>query len=821
MQQLSERLPILEVAADCIVSKMGDVSVGLEVTKPEIFTMGTADYELLHQAFVKALKVLPEGTVVHLQDIFRRDTFEAKGDEGKKGFLSEASDRFFEGRPFLRHRSRIFITRRPAGRRSVSSGSSGLLRKFLVPADTLKRSALREFEACVGQFCSILADSGLVKLRRIPTGELVSSAGSAGVIEQYCYLLDEGSVPVIRDIGLVGEVRVGELHTALFTLADPEKLPGKCSPWSAYERYSTDRSRVPVGFTSGLGLLLPFDHIYNQYIVIEDQAATIKRLESKRLRLQSLANYSRENALSRDATNAVLNEAISHQLTFIKAHFSVMVWTDRPDELREIANRVGSAMASIDAVAHRETMGAAQLWWSAIPGNAGDLPENECFDTFLEQGCCFLNMETNYRGSESSFGIRFGDRLTGCPVNLDLDIEPKAKGLIGNGNLFVLSGSGGGKSYLMAHLCHTYYSMGMHLVIVDVGRSYQTLCRLVGGVYLTYEDDNPISFNPFYVLPGEAPDIEKKESIKALLLALWKRSDEEHFRSEYVAISNLVGLYYDRLHDHPDIFPGFDSFYVFARDEYVELLRRQGIGEKVFDVQNFLYVLRPYAAGGEFDFLLNARKNLDLLDAKFIVFELSNITGHAILFQVVTMVIVEVFMSKVRQLRGVRKMIVIEEAWKAIASSNMADEIRSWVKTLRKYMGKLALVSQELDDIVDSPIIKQAVINSSDCKILLDQSKFQNRFNEIQELLGLTDKQKAEILSINKGHEPGRMYKDCWIGLGASWSKVFRLETSLEEYLAFTSEEGEKVKIDAYAERHGSFQKGIEVLAAELRRNHE
>jgi conjugation system TraG family ATPase len=473
-------------------------------------------------------------------------------------------------------------------------------------------------------------------------------------------------------------------------------------------------------------------------------------------------------------------------------------------------------MAGIDAVAHRGDDGSgAHCGGQAIPGNAGDLPDNECFDTFLEQACCFIPFETNYRSSESPFSIRLGDRLTGRPVQLDMDIEPKAKGLIGNGNLFVLSGSGGGKSYLMAHLCRTYYELGMHLVIVDVGRSYETLCHLLGGVYLTYEDANPISFNPFYVLPGEAPDIEKKEAIKALLLALWKRSDEEHFRSEYVAISNLVSAYYDSLRD---IFPCFDSFYSFALDKYVDVLRQEGVGEKAFDVQNFLYVLRPYAKGGEFDFLLNARKNLDLLDAKFIVFELSNITGHPVLFQVVTMVIVEVFMSKVRQLRGVRKMIVIEEAWKAIASSNMADEIRSWVKTLRKYMGKLALVSQELDDIVDSPIIKQAVINSSDCKILLDQSKFQNRFAEIQELLGLTDKQKAEILSINKGHEPGRMYKDCWIGLGASWSKVFRLETSLEEYLAYTSEEGEKAKIDAYAEKYGGFQRGIEVLAAEMRR---
>jgi conjugation system TraG family ATPase len=285
-----------------------------------------------------------------------------------------------------------------------------------------------------------------------------------------------------------------------------------------------------------------------------------------------------------------------------------------------------------------------------------------------------------------------------------------------------------------------------------------------------------------------------------------------------VTISDALAAYYMMLADRPEVFPCFDSFFEFMEGDYCRHLRDRGVRETVFDIDNFLYVLRPYYRGGEFDFLLNAREDLDLLSQPFIVFELKNIVGHPILFTVVTMVIVEVFMAKVRALRGTRKMIVIEEAWKAIASAGMADEIRGWVKTLRKHMGKLALVSQELEDIVDSPIIKQAVINSSDCKILLDQSKFANRFTEIQAMLGLTDKQKTEILSINKGHDPGRPYKDCWIGLGPSWSKVYRLETSEEEYLAYTSDEGDKVKIEEYARKYGGIRQGIEALAAELRR---
>ena len=815
--QLDERLPIFEVADDWIVNKLGDVCIGLDVEKPELFTLGAADYDNLHVAFVKAIKVLPAGTVLHMQDIFRRDRYRAKDLPADTGFLDRASERFFEGRPFLRHQCRMYLIRRPAGRHKVTSATSGILRKVLIPADTLDVRVAREFETAVRQFCRILEDSKLVRTRRLRTDELVSTRKKAGIIEQYCYLQDEGEMPVIRDIGLRDGIRVGDRDVALYTLGDAERLPGQCSSWVPYEPYSTEQTKYPVGFAAGLGLLLPFDHIYNQYIVIEDAAVALKRLESTRLRLHSLSKYSRENLLAHQAVNAFLNEAISKQLRPVRFCANVMVWSDQPGQLQEINNRIGSAMAGMDVVAHQETVGAPQLWWAGIPGNGGDLPENECCDIFLEQACCFLSMETNYKDLGKKFGVRLGDRLTGKPVQVDIDIEPRRLGWTGNGNFFVLSGSGGGKSYLMAHLCRTYLAQGMHIVIVDVGRSYETLCKLLGGAYKTYEESAPISFNPFFVPVGQTPNIEKKESIKALLLALWKKSDEDQYRSEYVAISNALAAYYKMLGESPEVFPCFDSFYEFMEETYSKLLQQQGVREKVFDLENFLYVLRPFYKGGEFDFLLNAREDLDLLSRQFIVFELSNIVSHPIIFTVVTMVIVEVFMTKVRTLRGIWKMIMIEEAWKQIAKAGMADEIRNWVKTLRKYMGKLGLVSQELDDIIDSPIIKQAIINSSDCKILLDQSKFANRFAEIQAILGLTEKQKTEILSINKGHDEGRPYKDFWIGLGSSFSRVYRLETSEEEYLAYTSDEGDKVEIEAAAEKHGGLQRGIEMLAGQKR----
>ena len=297
------------------------------------------------------------------------------------------------------------------------------------------------------------------------------------------------------------------------------------------------------------------------------------------------------------------------------------------------------------------------------------------------------------------------------------------------------------------------------------------------------------------------------------MLALWKKDNETFGRSEYVALSNALQLYYER----NTAFPCFNSFYDFLVNDFVEVLKTDKVKEKDFDVTNFLYVLRPYYKGGEFDYLLNATENLDLLQQRFIVFELDNIKDHPILFPVVTLIIMEVFISKMRKLKGIRKMILIEEAWKAIAKEGMAEYIKYLFKTVRKFFGEAIVVTQEVEDIISSPVVKQAIINNSDCKILLDQSKYQNKFDQVQELLGLTEKEKALVLSVNKSNDPSKKYKEVFISLGGTLSRVYRTEVSPEEYLAYTTEETEKVKMMEYSKRYGSIEKGIAALAEELK----
>ena len=811
-------LPIMDIEHDCILSKQGDITVVFKAELPEIFTLSDQEYEAFHQAWVKAIKLLPKFSVFHKQDWFIDSKHQPHFENDDHSFLSRCSERFFNERPFLDHSCYIFLTKKPAGRKTSTSLFSNLIRPSIVPEETLKESLRQDFIDSTGQFKRILEDSGFVKLQRLGNNELRSHSREIGVIERYCCLSEKPDSFVFNDIAFNEGLQVGDKHCQVYTLGDAADLPALCGSRINYDRYSTDRTKFSVGFASTLGQLLSCNHIYNQYIFMEDFQKTLKKLESKRLRLQSLSAYSRENLIARDATNDFLNEAISQQRLPVKAHFNVLVWSDRKEELKGIKNKVSSALVQMDAAAKQETVGAAQIYWAGIPGNAADFPMNDSFDTFVEQASCFLNLETAYRSSLSPTGIRLGDRLTGKPVHVDISDEPVKMGICTNRNKFILGPSGSGKSFFTNHMVRSYYEQGTHVVLVDVGHSYKGLCDMVKGYYFTYDEKNPIKFNPFYISDGDILDTEKKESIKTLLLALWKKDDETFNRIEYVALSNALQLYYEKLAVNLQLFPSFNTFYDFLKEDFVKVLEGDKVKEKDFDVNNFLYVLRPYYKGGEFDYLLNATENLDLLQERFIVFELDNIKDHPILFPVVTIIIMELFISKMRKLKGVRKMILIEEAWKAIAKEGMAEYIKYLFKTVRKFFGEAIVVTQEVEDIISSPVVKQAIINNSDCKILLDQSKYQNKFEQIQELLGLTEKEKALVLSVNKANDPDKKYKEVFISLGGTLSKVYRTEVSLEEYLAYTTEETEKLKVQSYTKMFGGdIQKGIAALAADLR----
>lgn len=713
------------------------------------------------------------------------------------------------------HKCYLFITKTTKNRIRAKTGLSSLCNGNLIFSESRNPELIRQFLLAVELVKGIMNQSTIMQMLPLSKEQIIGQEDKDGILAQYLSLETKDKV-VMKDLSIESnQLLLGDNRIMFNSLSHLDQLPNQIQVCTAFNALSTPNSECFLSFAAPMGLLLDCNHIYNQYLFIGDSTENLKRLEKSTKNLQSLSGYGNENLHNSLANQIYLDIAQLEQTRSIKAHFNVMSWTDDPKEQRDIRHKCATAMSSLNCAVRYNTVDTPLFYWAGMPGNSADFPEEETFYTFLEQALCFFAVETNYRDSVSAFGIKLCDRVSGKPVHVDISDLPLEQGIIANRNKFILGPSGSGKSFFTNHLLRQYYKQGAHILLLDTGDSYQGLCSIIhtqtrgeDGIYFTYTPENPLSFNPFY-LEGNTYDLAKKESLNALIIALWKRAQDSLTRSEQVAISNAIHGYMQHLQNF-DVNPGFNSFYDFLLNQFKGILQENNIREKDFDLQNLLTVLKPYYKGGEFDFLLNATEDLELLHKRFVVFEIDSIKEHEVLFPVVTIILMELYMRKLKTLKGVRKVILIEEAWKAIAKEAMVGFIQYLFKTVRKYFGEAIIVTQEIEDIISSDVVKQAILNNSDCKILLDQRKYVNSFDKIQSLLGLSDKQKAQILSINLDNDTSRKYKEVWIGLSTTHGGVYATEVSPREYYTYTTEDKEKHEINQLLKKNaGDLQNAI------------
>ena len=427
---LESKFPILAVENDCIISKDADITIAYKVELPEIFTISAYEYEAIHSTWHKAIKVLPDYSIVHKQDWYEKENYKPDTNRDELSFLSESFENHFNERPFLNHTCYLFLTKTTKEKSRMQSNFSTLCRGNIIPKDMQDSDVITMFIESVEQFERIINDSGFIELTRLTSDEITGTKDEAGIIEKY-FSLSQTDTTTLKDLQLSpDEMVIGDQIMCLYTLSDLDELPDKISTDSRYERLSTDRSNSHLSFAAPVGVLLSCNHIYNQYIFINNHTENLKRFEKQARNMHSLSRYSRANQVNKMWTEEYLNEAHSQSLTSIKCHCNVMIWSDDRRELKSIRNDVGSQLALMECKPRHNTVDTPTLYWAGIPGNAADFPSEESFYTFIEQAICLFTQETNYKSSLSPFGIKMVDRLTGKPIHLDISDLPIDKGII-------------------------------------------------------------------------------------------------------------------------------------------------------------------------------------------------------------------------------------------------------------------------------------------------------------------------------------------------------------------------------------------------------
>ena len=413
---LESRFPLLAVEHGCIISKDADITAAFEVELPEVYTVTAEEYEGIHATWCKAIKVLPDYSVLHKQDWYVKEEYRPDWKKTGTGFLARSNGMHFNERPFLNHRCYLYLTKTTGERMRRQSNWSTLCRGHIIPKEIQDRETAVKFMEAVEQFARILNDSGRIRLRRLSDDELTGTEKETGIVGRYL-ALSPGNTDCLEDIAMSAEeMRIGDKRLCLHTLSDTEDLPAAVETDYRYESLSTDRSDCRLSFAAPLGLLLPCNHIYNQYVFVGNSDEELRRFEKSARNMQSLSRYSRQNAINCEWIEEYLNEAHSQGLKSVRAHFNVMAWSDDGEELKRIRNDVGSQLASMGCVPRHNTTDCPTLFWAGIPGNAADFPAEESFHTFVEQSVCLFTGETNYRDSPSAFGIRMADRISGKPL---------------------------------------------------------------------------------------------------------------------------------------------------------------------------------------------------------------------------------------------------------------------------------------------------------------------------------------------------------------------------------------------------------------------
>lgn len=801
--------PVMNGGDGVILSKRGDVCYGWEVEMPPAFRCNEEGYDAIVQALFSAVTLLPDYTVVHKQDVYMKKKYVA---EKSDGLLQEAYERHFDGREYLDHRCRLFLIF--SSKKNVRGASSGLL-GISAGGSMPKAEVLARYAAMAEQFATVVQGCGLLEMRRLTEDDIFGVGDFPGLIQDYLNFTDEGE-DVLSDVQMRRDrVRTGDRYIGCHLIADLDQLPAEVASCRKVTSLSTDSSAVNLSFLNEIGQELDCEHIVNHFILKEPQKDIHGELDTRRRQMSSMAGRSAENRMYSEELNEFLEAAASEQMHTVRFHINVLAGGSAED-YETVKDKVVSAVSRMGVTPVYDIYDTPCQFWASIPGNEAGLAYQEYMTADLKVALC-MGIYDGFEPGVLDGVMKMSDRLRLVPQRFDIQEKALEMGLIENYNVFLLGPSGSGKSFFMNKYLKSCYDAGQHVFLIDVGDSYRALCNIIkeeskgaDGTYYTFEKGRPISFNPFRnVRRFRTADNQALNFLFTLMLTLWKNGNEAMNSASMKIVRDSIIAFIDRWSEDRD--PVFNDYYRYVRDEFCLSLGEKEIGKEYFDLKDYLISLEQFYDGGVYDYLLNSNENADILNDRFVVFEIDRIKGDPVIYPVTTLVIMDAFMEKMSS-NSDFKVMCIEEAWKAIMGTQMASYMMELWKTARKHRTSAVVVTQELKDIVSSPIIKDTILENSAVKILLDQTRYVNRFDALADYMSLDEDDKAMVLSLNRYRKGVAAGREVYFNLGNRKSFVMRLEVSPEERIAFSSQKRDKVRLAKEVAKTDSYVKAIRNL---------
>ena len=806
-----------------LYTKTGEYSAVLRMENPvQKYSANIDSYYDFTSLLTAVAQTLGEGYAIHKQDVFVRKQFEdVTGDRHE--FLSSAYFRYFKGRMYTDSVCYLTITQE-SRKSSLFSFDGKKWRDFLVK---------------IRKVHDQLHDAGI-------QAEFLDKPQANAFVDRYFAMNFKDRIVSMTNFKVDDEtVSMGGKRCKVYSLVDVDcaALPSLVRPYTNIE---VNNAEMPVDLLSVIDSIPEAETVvYNQIIFLPNQKRELAALDKKKNRHASIPNPGNQMAV--EDIKRVQEIVARESKMLVYSHFNLVVGVSADTDIQKCTNYLENAFGRMGIHISKHAYNQLELFVASFPGNCYAL--NEDYDRFLtlsDAAMCLMYKEHIQHSEDTPLKIYYTDRQ-GVPVAIDITGKEGKNKLTDNSNFFCLGPSGSGKSFHMNSVVRQLHEQGTDVVMVDTGNSYEGLCEYLGGKYISYTEEKPITMNPFNITQAEL-NIEKIDFLKNLILLIWKGSDTKITELEFRIVEQMVTDYYDvyfhgfdgydpvqRENLHKTLIAAekrkgrwnaenlpeleqkvdgkirlleerrkalkvnslsFNTFYEYSCERLELICLENNITE--IDYDKYTYMIQPFYKGGNYDKILNENVDTTLFSETFIVFEVDAIKENKKLFPIVTLIIMDVFLQKMR-LKKNRKVLVIEEAWKAIASPLMAEYIKFMYKTARKFWASVGVVTQEIQDIIGSEIVKEAIINNSDVVMLLDQSKFKERFGNIKTILGLTDVECRKIFTVNRlENKEGRsFFREVFIRRGAT-SGVYGVEESRECYMTYTTERAEKEALKLY-----------------------
>ena len=584
-----------------LYTKTGEYSAILKMENPvQKYSANIDSYYEFNHLVTALAQTLGEGYAIHKQDVFVRKQFQDESNDNHE-FLSESYFKYFNGRSYTDSQTYLIITQENKKSR-IFSFDSKKWRDFVVKIRKVKDQ---------------LKDSGV-------EASYLDGNTAREYVDRYFSMNFNDKVVSMTNFKVDEEsICMGNKRCKVYSLVDVDcvSTPSIVRPFTNIE---VNNVSMPVDMVSLVDSIPSADVVvYNQMFFIPNQKRELSLLDKKKNRHASMPNPS--NQIAVEDIKKVQDVIARENKQLVYAHFNLVVGVPIDADIQKCTNHLENSFGRLGIHISKRAYNQLELFVNSFPGNCYSTnPEYDRFLTLSDAAACLMYKERIQHSEETPLKIYYTDRQ-GVPVVIDISGKEGKNKITDNSNFFCLGPSGSGKSFHMNSVVRQMWEQNTDVVMVDTGNSYEGLCEYVGGKYISYTDEHPITMNPF-AIKREELNIEKIGFLKNLVMLIWKGTQGEVTKTEDRLIEQVITEYFDEYFMKKQIENlSFNTFYEYSTVRIPQIIKENNLAG--IDLASYNYLLKDFYKGGSHELTLNENLDTKLFDETFIVFEIDSIKG--------------------------------------------------------------------------------------------------------------------------------------------------------------------------------------------------